>query len=121
MSTRKRVSPKLVTLKDVADKARQPLALTRDVLNEASGAKASRAVQDRIFNAARRLGYDLKKLKIGKRMQARKDMLTEILRHCQAHPEWDRAEIVSYLERTLHLLDRVRRKVFLQEFGDPWF
>ena len=112
--------PAIVTVKHVADLAGQPLELTRDVLNEAAGVKASRAVQDRIFNAARRLGYDLRKLKIGKRMQARKDTLTEVLKACEAHPEWSRADILAYLDRTLQLLDRVRRKVFEQEFDDPW-
>lgn len=111
---------KAATLKEVADKARQPLDVVRAVLGELPSAKATRAVRDKIFGAARSLGYDLKKLKIGKRMQMRKETLTEVLRHCQAHPEWGRAEIVAYLERTLHLLDRVRRKVFEDEFGDPW-
>jgi DNA-binding LacI/PurR family transcriptional regulator len=109
-----------VTVRDVAEKVRQPAELVRDVLNEAAGVRAPRRVQDRIFEAARTLGYDLRKLKIGKRMQHRKDTLTEVLLTCRAHPEWGQKEIVAYLERSLQMLDRVRRKVFEQEFGDAW-
>jgi hypothetical protein len=109
-----------ITIKDVADEVGKPLELVRDVLNEAAGAKVPLAVQDRIFSAARALGYDLRKLKIGKRMRVRRDTIIEILDQCKSNSAWNRAEIITYLERNLQMLDRVRRQVFHNEFDQPW-
>jgi hypothetical protein len=78
------------------------------------------SVQDHVFGVARHLGYDFRKLKIGKRMRARRDTLVEILGQCKAHSEWTIADVISYLEKNLEMLDRVRRKVFPNEFDQPW-
>lgn len=105
-----------VTLKQVADEAGMKLDQVRDILREA--AAAPKATQDKVFNAARKLGYDLRKLKIGKRMQTRKETLEEVLGRIQEHSGWTRGEIVDYLKESLALVDRVHKRVFREEFGD---
>lgn len=109
-----------VTIKDVADKAGVPIDTVRDILNEGAGPKILMSVQDLVFGVARQLGYDFRKLKIGKRMRARRDTLVEILGQCKAHHEWTIADVIAYLEKNLEMLDRVRKKVFPNEFDQPW-
>lgn len=104
-----------VTLRQVADEVGMKVDQVRDILREA--ATVSKAVGDRVFNAARKLGYDLRKLKIGKRMQTRKETLGEVLAHVQKQGAWGRDEIVAYLKETLALVDRVHQRVFKDEFG----
>ena len=114
-----RINPD-VTIRDVALKADRPIEEVRDVLNEASTPKTPMAVQDAIFGVARLLGYDFRKLKIGKRMRARRDTLVEVLGQCKDHHEWTIVDVISYLEKNLEMLDRVRQKVFPNEFDQPW-
>ncbi len=114
-----RINPD-VTIRDVAVKANRPIEEVRDVLNEAATPKTPMAVQDAIFGVARLLGYDFRKLKIGKRMRARRDTLVEVLGQCKDHHEWTIVDVISYLEKNLEMLDRVRQKVFPNEFDQPW-
>ena len=114
-----RINPD-VTIKDVADKARQEIEIVRDVLNEGAGPRIPMTVQDQIFGIARQLGYDFRKLKIGKRMRSRRDTLVEILDQCRTHKEWTVIDVIGYLEKNLEMLDRVRKKVFQNEFDQPW-
>jgi hypothetical protein len=106
-----------VTLRQVAHELGLPEDLVRDVLREAPGVSVPKGEQDRIFKTARRMGYDFRKLKIGKRMQYRKETFAEVLERIQAHPRWGREEIVAYLRECLELVDRVHRRVFREEFG----
>lgn len=106
-----------VTLRQVAQELGLPEDIVRDVLREVPGVAASKGEQDRIFKTARRMGYDFRKLKIGKRMQVRKEAFREILDRIEANPRWSRAEIVAYLKESLNLVDRVHRRVFGDEFG----
>ncbi|HXG63283.1 MAG TPA: hypothetical protein VNO22_18070 [Planctomycetota bacterium] len=106
-----------VTLRQVAQELGLSEDLVRDVLREAPGISVPKADQDRIFKTARRMGYDFRKLKIGKRMQYRKETFEEVLERIQAHPRWGREEIVAYLRECLDLVDRVHRRVFREEFG----
>ena len=111
MAAKKRV----VTLRQVAEEVGMKVDQVRDILREA--AAVPKAVGDRVFNAARRLGYDLRKLKIGKRMQARKETLEEVLARVRNQPAWGRDEIIAYLKESLALVDRVHKRVFKEEFG----
>ena len=93
------------------------LELVRNVLKELPGS-VTREVQDKIYKTARKLGYDFRKLKIGKRMQYRKEMLDEVLEKIGEHPNWSRAEILKYLKESRALVDRVHKRVFREEFGE---
>jgi hypothetical protein len=104
-----------VTLKHVADEVGMKVDQVRDILREAGA--APKATQDRVFSAARKLGYDLRKLKIGKRMQTRKETLEEVLARIEEHPDWDRAKVIAYLRESLTLVERVHKRVFREEFG----
>ena len=107
-----------ITVKHVSHELGLELKLVRDVLREVTGIKATKELQDKIFRAARRLGYDFKKLKIGKRMQYRKETLEEILEKVQEHKSWRRDDILQHLKESLALVDRVHKRVFKEEFGE---
>ena len=104
-----------VSLRQVADEVGLKLDLVRSILREAT--TAPKETQDRVFKAARKLGYDLRKLKIGKRMQTRKETLEEVLGRISDHAAWTRAEILEYLRESLALMERVHKRVFKDEFG----
>jgi transcriptional regulator with XRE-family HTH domain len=108
---------KEVTLKQLAQELGMTLDLVRSVLKELPGS-VTREVQDKIYKTARKLGYDFRKLKIGKRMQYRKEMLDEVLEKIGEHPTWSRAEILKYLKESRALVDRVHKRVFREEFGE---
>ena len=109
---------KEVTLKQLAQELGMSLELVRNVLKEIPSVSVSREVQDKIYKTARKLGYDFRKLKIGKRMQYRKEMLDEVLEKIGEHPNWSRAEILKYLKESRALVDRVHKRVFREEFGE---
>jgi len=106
-----------ITLKEVAAKVKLPMDLVRDILTEKHGVNATREQMDLAFTTARTLGYDFKKLKIGKRMNLRKDVLTDILAHVEANPKWKRKEILAYLTKSCEMVDRVHQKTFIEEFS----
>ncbi len=106
-----------VTVRQIAQEVGLETDVVRNVLKEASGTAVSKPVQDRIFQTARRLGYDFRKLKIGKRMQCRKETLEEVLEKIGDNGGWSRAEIVKYLKESLALVERVHRRVFMEEYG----
>jgi DNA-binding LacI/PurR family transcriptional regulator len=108
---------KEVTVPQIAHAAGFSPELVLAVLKEKPGHKVSREIQDKIFTTARRLGYDFRKLKIGKRMQTRKETLDEVLEKISDHPEWTRADIVKYLKESQALVLRVHKRVFKEEFG----
>lgn len=108
---------KEVTLKQLAQELGLGMDLVRNVLKELPGS-ISREMQDKIYKTARKLGYDFRKLKIGKRMQYRKEMLDEVLEKIGEHPTWSRAEILKYLKESRALVDRVHKRVFREEFGE---
>lgn len=107
----------MASLKKIATEVGLDVELVRGILNESSKVRITKALADRVFNTARKLGYDLKKLKIGKRMAQRKETLTEIIRQVEAHPQWDRAEILKYMRTSCEMVDRVHQKAFTEEFG----
>lgn len=108
---------KEVSLKQLSQELGLSLDIVRNVLKELPGS-VTREVQDKIYKTARKLGYDFRKLKIGKRMQYRKEMLDEVLEKIGEHPNWSRAEILKYLKESRALVDRVHKRVFREEFGE---
>jgi len=108
---------KEVSLKQLAQELGMSLDLVRIVLKELPHT-VTREVQDKIYKTARKMGYDFRKLKIGKRMQYRKEMLDEVLEKIGEHPNWSRTEILKYLKESRALVDRVHKRVFREEFGE---
>ena len=108
---------KEVSLKQLSHELGMSLELVRNVLKELPGT-VTREVQDKIYKTARKMGYDFRKLKIGKRMQYRKEMLDEVLEKIEEHRNWSRAEILKYLKESRALVDRVHKRVFREEFGE---
>lgn len=107
----------MATLRDVAKTVGMDTKVVREILKENAKVRISKAEQDRVFSTARKLGYDLKKLKIGKRMHLRKQTIEEILHHIEAHPTWLREEILRYMRNSIQMVDRVHQKAFSDEFG----
>ncbi len=110
----------MTNLRKIAEELKLDLAVVRDVLREVPGRRVAKTVQDRIFSTARKLGYDLAKLKIGKRMSYQREALMEILRKIEGNPDWGRAEILAHLRNILGLVVRVQRRVFQDEYGEDW-
>jgi hypothetical protein len=109
---------KSVRIEDIAEATDLDLELVKRVLKEVPGTAVARDLQDRIFKTARKLGYDFRKLKIGTRMQYRKETLDEILEKLGENPSWTRGDIVKYLKESRGLVDRVHKRVFREEFGE---
>lgn len=106
------------TLKDIAEKSGIDLKLVRDILNENPAARVAKDVADKVFRTARTLGYDLKKLKLGKRMHFRKTTLEEVIAAIEGHASWDRKAILEHLKKSCHLIERTHRRAFAEEFGE---
>jgi hypothetical protein len=104
-----------VSLRQIAEDVGMKLDEVRDILRDASA--APKAVQDRVYNAARKLGYDLRKLKIGKRIQYRKETLEEVYVRVKERSEWGRDQILAFLKDALAGVERVHKRVFKDEFG----
>jgi len=107
---------KKVELKDVAESLKLDMGLVRDALSERPGINITKDEQDRIFQTARKMGYDLKKLKLGKRLNLRQEIIGEILSQIETNAKWKRKEIVEYLKRSAEMVDRVRKRTFIDEF-----
>lgn len=105
-----------ITLKEVAERVKLPLELVRDILTEKYGVNATREQMDLTFKTARNLGYDFKKLKIGKRMNLRKEILNDIIKQIESNPKWKRKEILAYLSKSCEMVERVHKKTFVEEF-----
>ena len=106
-----------ITIRQISQEVGLAPDLVLDVLKEVPGLLVTREVADKIFKTARKLGYDFRKLKIGKRMQHLKETFDEVLEKIGENPGWGRAEIVKYLKESRALVDRVHKRVFKDEFG----
>ncbi|MFH1227557.1 MAG: hypothetical protein V1701_06595 [Planctomycetota bacterium] len=113
---RKDAPMKKVELKDVSESLKLGIDLVRDVLSERPGVDITKEEQDRIFRTARSMGYDLKKLKLGKRLNLREEIIGEIVLQIEANPKWKRKEILEYLKRAAEMVGRVRKRTFEEEF-----
>ena len=109
----------MVTLKEIASECGIELSIVKNVLKEQSDpTEVPKKTQDQIFQTARKLGYNFKKLRVGKRMQYRKDTVAEILAHLDKNPDWGRDEIVKYLKSMTGMVERVQKRAFKEEFGE---
>jgi len=108
----------MVTQKEVAAYLGIDLKTVQNVLNETPGYCCDKETQDKVFKAARKLGYDLKKLKIGKRMEIRKKAIEDMIALVEKHPGWDRNDILEGLRQSIGLVKRVQKKTFPEEFPD---
>jgi DNA-binding LacI/PurR family transcriptional regulator len=109
--------PKETTIREIAKGVKLPVGVVRNVLKETPGLKVPREEQDRIFKAARKLGYDFRKLKLGKRLQNRKETLEEILEKISKNPGWSRDQIVVFLMNSIEMVARVQKRAFGEEYG----
>ena len=109
------------SIRKIAELVGMSPTVVRDVLKEVPGTKVPRATADKIFDAARDLKYDLKKLKIGKLMALRKATIGEVLEQIVENPDWDRDEIVAYLREASGMVTRVHKRVFKEEYGEDWW
>jgi hypothetical protein len=107
-----------VTLKDIIEQVKMPEELVRDILTEKHGIKVTKEQMDLVFTTARQLGYDFKKLKIGKRLNIRKEILTDIIKQIETNPKWKRKDIIDYLQKSCAMVERVHKKTFIEEFTE---
>jgi len=107
----------VVTLVEIAATVKMDVELVRKILSEIPGLHVQKDVADKVFGTARKLGYDFKKLKIGKRMSARKEVFDEVLQQIESHSSWGRSDIVKYVKQSSEMIDRVHKRTFKEEFG----
>ncbi|MHC4598122.1 MAG: hypothetical protein ACYS47_03870 [Planctomycetota bacterium] len=108
----------MATQKDIAKHVGMDLKSVRRILNETPGYNYDKATMDKVFGAARQLGYDLRKLKIGKRMEVRKGVIEDLIRQIEKHEKWGRDEIIDHLRTSIGLVKRVQKKAFPQEYPE---
>ncbi|MCE9581168.1 MAG: hypothetical protein K8T20_01495 [Planctomycetes bacterium] len=106
-----------VTLRDIAQAVKLEIEQVRRILSETPGTRPPKDTLDRVYSAARKMGYDFKKLRIGKQMGLRKAVFEEILQQIEAHPSWGRTDIVKYLQQSSEMIERVHNRTFKEEFG----
>lgn len=106
----------MVTQKEVAAYLGIEVETVRHILNETPGYCYGKELQDKVFGAARQLGYDLKKLKIGKRMEIRVKAIEDMISLVEKHPSWSRGDILKGLRESIGLVKRVQKKTFPEEF-----
>lgn len=106
----------MVTQQEIAEKLGMRIDDVRNILNEVPGCQYDKDVLDKVFQLARRMGYDFRKLKIGKRMEVRKAAIEDIIKYIDANESWGRQEILDYLKNSIGLVKRVQSKAFQDEF-----
>ena len=106
-----------VTLNDVVKQVKMPEELVRDILTEKHGIQVTKEQMDLVFTTARKMGYDFKKLKIGKRLNIRKEIISDIIKQIESHPKWKREDIIDYLQKSCDMVERVHKKTFIEEFS----
>lgn len=107
----------MVTISEVAKALDMDINLVRHILTEKDGIKTTKEILDRVFKTARQMGYDFKKLKIGKRMNLRLEVIQDLIKRIEAHPTWKRKEIVDYMKDSCKLVKRIHKQSFQEEFG----
>jgi len=106
-----------VTLGEVAQALRMEPSMVRDILTEKHGIQVDKATMDVVFSTARKMGYDFKKLKLGKRMNLREEVLADVIRQIESNPKWKRKEIMEYLKKSCEMIARVHNRTFQEEFS----
>lgn len=106
-----------VTLSELAHALKMDINYVRDILTEKPGLKVDKSTMDLVFRTARKMGYDFKKLKLGKRMNLREEVIRGIISEIEANPKWKRQEIIEYLKKSCEMIARVHKRTFQEEFG----
>lgn len=106
-----------VTLGELAKILKMDIDVVRDILIEKLGIKSDKTMMEHVFQTAQKAGYDFGKLKVGKRMDLRKEVVLEIVKQIKTHPDWTRKEILDYLVKISDLVRRIHKRVFQEEFG----
>ena len=83
----------------------------RGILLELPEISATTQEQHEVFEAARREGLDQGKLRIARRIHARREAIEEILGYVESYPTWKRADVVSYMRYSASLMRRVEKKI----------
>ncbi|MDQ7781077.1 MAG: hypothetical protein RDV41_15380, partial [Planctomycetota bacterium] len=104
----------MVTLSQVAKVVGLELPVLRDIFSEKPDVSHPKDLLDKVYATAREMGYDFKKLRIGKRMNVRKEVLAELTQQIEAHPGWKRKEILAFLTSARDMVDRVQRRSFAE-------
>jgi transcriptional regulator GlxA family with amidase domain len=107
----------VVTLGELAKMLRMEADLVRDILTEKHGIQAEKSTMDLVFGTARKLGYDFKKLKVGKRLNHREEALNSIIEQIENNPKWKRKEIIEHLKKSVEMIKRVHKRTFEEEFS----
>lgn len=105
-----------ITLNELSQILKMDVILVRDILTEKPGLKVDKETMDVVFRTARKMSYDFKKLKLGKRMNLRKEVITDLLNVIEDHPKWRRKEIIGYLKSSQDMVERVHKRTFVEEF-----
>lgn len=106
----------MVSIKEIALKLGMDSEYVRRVIFESHSVSVDRDTKDLIYQTARDLGYDITKLNISKKMEARLMALEEVLKYVAANPDWGRREIIAYIKYSVGLVERVRKKVLPEAF-----
>lgn len=106
-----------VTLNELASSLKMDVNDVRDILTEKPGINFDKNTLDNVFGTARKMGYDFKKLKVGKRMNQREETLLSLLEQVEGNPSWNRNEIIEYLQKSTSMIKRVHKRAFDEEFG----
>ena len=107
----------MVSVEQIAKKLKMNVEAVRGILFESS--QVDRKTKDRVFNTARKMGYDTTRLNISKKMVVRKKTMEEIIAYVEANPKWGRNEILSFLKKNIGLVARVHKKVVPEAYKCP--
>jgi len=98
------------TIKDIAKRVKMDEDIVRRILLEDPMLHVERKERDKVFDAARKLGYDLTMLRAGKRIKDRGEMCKLVLKQIEANPEWGREEILAHLRYVVDLTQRHHKR-----------
>ncbi len=89
----------------------------RAILLELPEVAVTPAEQKTVNEVALKEGLGPVKLQVGRRINARKNAIEEILNYVEAHPTWKKEEVITYMRYTCSLMRRVQKKI-LPDFFD---
>jgi len=100
----------VTTIKDIAVRVGLDEELVRRILSEDPTLGVERDVKDKVFATAREMGYDLTKLRFGKKLRDRGDIVKLIIEQVESNADWDREEILAHLRYVLDLTSRHHKR-----------
>ncbi|MHC4663362.1 MAG: hypothetical protein ACYS8W_17015 [Planctomycetota bacterium] len=100
----------MATIKDIAERVGMDEESVRRILLEDPTMSVERDVKDKIYATARKMGYDLTKLRFGKKLADRSDVLRRVIEQVEENTEWGRDEILVHLRYVLDLTKRHHKR-----------